>query len=148
MPNMLEEKDWDLLLRRIRDGRCTPFLGAGACFGVLPLGSEISEEWAQKYSYPLEDSTNLIRVAQFLAVNKDPMFPKEEILERFKNAAPPDFTSPDEPHGVLAGLPLPVYMTTNYDSFMVQALKSRNKDPKREFCRWSKELKSPSVFDK
>jgi len=39
---------------------------------------------------------------------------------------------------VLAGLPLPVYFTTNYDNLMVQALKSRGKTPIQEICRWNK----------
>jgi hypothetical protein len=78
-------------------------------------------------------------------VHYDPMFPKEEILERFfQNVMLPDFTKPDEPHGVLADLPLPVYMTTNYDDFMVQALKSRNRDPKRELCCWNELVKDQS----
>ena len=149
MPNTLEERDWNLLLRRIKAGRCTPFLGAGACFGAIPLGSRIAEKWAQKHDYPLEDCRDLARVAQFLAVQYDPMFPKEEILERFfRNVDPPDFTQPDEPHCVLADLPLPIYMTTNYDDFMVRALRSRHKDPKRELCRWNKLVKDqPSIFE-
>ena len=149
MPNTLEETDWTLLLRRIKAGKCTPFLGAGACCGALPLGSDIAQEWAKKYCYPLKDSSDLVRVAQFLAVHYDPMFPKEEILDQFfKDAESPDFTEPDEPHGVLADLPLPVYMTTNYDGFMVQALKSRGRDPKRELCRWNQLVKDQaSIFD-
>jgi hypothetical protein len=149
MPNTLKERDWNLLLRRIKAGKCTPFLGAGACFAALPLGGEIAREWAQEHQYPLEDCHDLARVAQFLAVQYDPMFPKEEILEQwFKEVAPPDFTVTDEPHGVLADLPLPVYMTTNYDDFMVQALESRRKDPKRELCRWNQLVKDePSIFD-
>jgi len=149
MLNMLEERDWYLLLRRIKDGKCTPFLGAGVCSRVLPLGSEIARKWAQEYHYPLKDTRDLARVAQFLAVNFDPMFPKEEILQLFENATPPDFAAPDEPHRVLADLPLPIYMTTNYDDFMVQALKSRNKDPVREVCRWNKYIREQSsVFDR
>ena len=148
MQNKLEERDWDILLNRINDGKCTPFLGAGACFGALPLGSEIAQKWAKKYDYPLNDSANLVRVAQFLAVQYDPLFPKEEIVQIFKNLTPPDFTAPDEPHGVLASLPLPVYMTTNYDDFMAQALKDRYKDSKREICRWNVLIKDhPSVFE-
>jgi len=149
MPDTLEERDWDLLLRRTKAGKCTPFLGAGACCGALPLGSEIAQEWAQKHCYPLKDSSDLVRVAQFLAVHYDPMFPKEHILDQlFENIEPPDFTEPDEPHGVLADLPLPIYMTTNYDDFMVRALKSRNKDPKRELCRWNRLVKDrPCIFE-
>jgi len=147
MKNTLKESDWKILLRRIEKGKCTPFLGAGACHPVLPLGSEIAHTWAQEHGYPLEDCRDLPRVAQFLAVQYDPMFPKEEFLERFlKGVAPPGFTEPDEPHTVLAALPLPVYMTTNYDDFMVQALKSRHKDPKRELCCWNELVKDETTI--
>lgn len=155
MSSKLEEKDWDLLLRRIKNGKCTPFLGAGACFGALPLGGDIARKWAQDYQYPLDDRHDLARVAQFLAVQLgDSIVPKEMILEEFRNSKPPEFKPPnfkdsDEPHGVLADLPIPVYMTTNYDSFMVQALQSRYRDPKRELCRWNALVKgySSSIFD-
>src|SRR5262249_8101338 len=90
----------------------------------------------------------LVRVAQFLAVQEDPMTPKEEILRRFRDVPPPVFKEADEPHGVLAELPLPVYMTTNYDDFMVRALKDRYRDARRELCRWNKLIADePSVFD-
>ncbi len=148
--NTLEEKDWQILLGRIKNGRCTPFLGAGACYGALPLGGEIARELAEKYNYPLKDSDNLIRVAQYLAVTQDSMIPKEEIIDRLKKVKLPDgfFKAADEPHAVLADLPLPVYMTTNYDDFMVKALESRNRDPKRELCRWNKLIKDqPSLFE-
>lgn len=39
-------------------------------------------------------------------------------------------------------------MTTNYDNFMAQALTSRNRDPKWEFCRWNRLVKKPpSIFE-
>jgi hypothetical protein len=70
------------------------------------------------------------------------------MLEELRPIKPPNFTETDEPHALLADLPLPVYITTNYDDFMVQALKNRGKDPKRELCRWSTYLEEqPSVFD-
>ena len=145
MPNKLEEKDWERLLQRIKDGKCTPFLGAGVSAGKIPVGSQIANEWAKKYDYPMEDSYDLIRVAQFVAVTEDAMTPKEEmckkIKEQLKEVAPSYFEIPDEPHGVLADLPLPVYITTNYDDLMVRALKSRGKTPIQEICRWNKYLK-------
>lgn len=150
MPSKLEEKDWDTLLKRINDGKCTPFLGAGACFGVLPLACDIARKWAKDNDYPLADCTDLAHVAQFLAVDrKAPMFPKDEIARLFKKVPPPNFNEPDEPHGVLADLPLPIYITTNYDDFMVQALRSRNKRPKQELCRWNKYIREdqPSIFE-
>src|SRR5882762_6995502 len=107
MAKALDERNWTVLLERISEGKCTPFIGAGMCHGVLPLGAEIAEAWAQKYEYPLDDSADLVRVAQFLALEfEDAVFPKEEILKLFKDKAP-DFSDPFEPHRVLANLPLP-----------------------------------------
>ena len=139
----LKDEDWQLLLGRVKSGACTPFLGAGASVGVLPLGSEIAQHWSAVHGYPLEDRHDLTRVAQFVGVHRDDaMLPKEEMCRALEGLGPPDFSEPGEPHGVLAGLPLPVYLTTNYDSFMLSALRERGKDPRREFCRWNS---SPSV---
>ena len=52
MQHLLTDRDWDLLLKRINKGNCTPFLGAGVCYGVLPLGAEIAKEWVEEYGYP------------------------------------------------------------------------------------------------
>jgi hypothetical protein len=150
MPRTLQRTDWTLLLKRIREGRCTPFLGAGASYGTLPLGSAIAQDWANEFGYPLEDSYDLIRVSQFVAVEmEDAMYPKEEISARFRKAGRPDFSSPTEPHRFMADLPLPVYITTNYDDFMVQALRERGKKPEQEICRWNSQLYGlPSVLDR
>ncbi len=144
----LTNRDWKLLMRRIRAGKCTPFLGAGASFGHLPLGGEIAKSWAEEFNYPLEDKSDLARVAQFLAIEYDAMFPKDEILDQwFDDVKLPDFTQPNQPHGMLAELPLPIYLTTNYDNFMVEALKAQGKQPRRDICRWNKLLKeNPDIF--
>lgn len=150
MPGELSETDWDTLLERIRDGECTPFLGAGACHGVLPLGGDIAKRWATEKSYPLDDPWNLPRVAQFRVVKeRDAMRAKQELARLFRDAEPPDFNEPDEPHAVLASLPLPVFLTTNYDNFMLRALKEwARKEPQQEFARWNRIIKKlPSAFD-
>ncbi len=138
-PHKLEDRDWEDLLEQIKDEKCTPFIGAGACVPTLPLGSEIARKWAgaDAYNYPLADSDDLARVAQFLAIDRYEMFPKERIRKQFQVTAPPDFSADDEPHGVLADLKLPIYITTNYDNFMVKALESRKMAPQQEFCRWN-----------
>jgi len=144
----LSDSDWNLLVTRIRTKDCTPFLGAGACFGTLPLGKDIALEWANEYQYPFSNREDLVQVAQYLAILYDRRFPKDQLLSRFRGIAPPNFNAPDEPHGLLADLKLPVYMTTNYDDFMVQAVKTRDRDPRRALCRWSPLLDDePSVFD-
>ncbi len=140
--------DWGTLLDCIDEGRCTPFLGAGACHGVLPLASDLARDLAREYEYPLEDCTDLARVAQYLAVTRNRMRPKDLLTRRLSKIPPPSFDEPDEPHGVLARLPLPVYLTTNYDNFLFQALRGQKKDPRREVCRWNSAVRDePSVFD-
>lgn len=148
MLNMTED-NWKFLLGRIKAGRCTPFLGAGASSGAFPLGSEIARAWATEYSYPMADSYDLARVAQFVAVTEDRMTPKDKIQEQFKEIPLPDFASPDEPHRVLADLPFPIYITTNYDNSMIGALQHRNRDPKLELCRWNSTIwdNEKSIFD-
>ncbi len=148
MPNGLTDADWDVLLQRIKDKECTPFIGAGACAATLPLASDLATEWAKDYHYPLEDKSNLARVAQFLAVQQDAMFPKQLLRRKLQDVEPPDFRAPDDPHGALADLGLPVYITTNYDGLMTGALLNREKDPRRELCGWNKLVheSEPSVL--
>jgi len=136
--------NWNLLLSRIESGNCTPFLGAGAAAGTLPLGGDIAQRWADEYGYPLPDGGDLARVAQFIAVHDDPMAPKERLCAELKRFALPDFAGEDEPHAALAELPLPIVITTNYDNLMFEAFRAKGKDPRREICRWNS---SPNLDD-
>ena len=148
MKQEIADREWEMLLRRIRLGKCTPFLGAGACYGVLPLGADLAAEWAERVRYPLDDRHDLARVAQYLAIRYDGVYPKDLIIDRFRDAGLPDFMEPDEPHAVLADLPLKVYLTTNYDDFMTRALRRVGKEPKREYYRWNAYVrKKTSIFD-
>jgi hypothetical protein len=150
----LTEQDWDTLLRRIADTKCTPVVGRGACSPTPPAGSDpaqwtfrypLSEEvcrsWAKKVDYPFADAAAIDRVAQFVAIQRDQSAPKEYVQKLFAAAKPPDFSVANEPHRVLAALPIPVYLTTNFDDFLTQALKQRpekDKDPHVRLCRWNK----------
>jgi SIR2-like domain len=135
----ITDDEWDELLDNISREKCTPFIGAGACSGILPLAKDISNQWASEYNYPFEDNSDLARVAQFLSIRRSEIFPKQELQSLFRSINPPDFSQPYEPHSVLAGLNLPIYITTNYDNFMSQALKYHGKnDVKQDFCRWNK----------
>jgi hypothetical protein len=145
----IPEADWYYLLDTIQKERCTPFLGAGASAGTFPLGSEIAKRWAKEYNYPMPDSYDLSRVAQFVAVTTAPMEPKDRIQQLFQAISLPDFTDPHEPHRILADLPFPIYMTTNYDNSMASALTMRYRYPSLEVCRWNTYLREneKSIFD-
>lgn len=139
---ILTDDEWRILLHRIQEGHCTPFIGPAACYGVLPSAFELAHEWALEYNYQTENgSTTLEDVAQYLASHVDQSPPPNQLIQdRFKQLAPPDFKDLDEPHAVLAKLPLPVFLTTNYDDFIFRALKGEGKNPQREFCRWNQKL--------
>lgn len=149
MPDSLTQNEWMILVERIKNKKCTPFLGAGASYGSLPLGAEIAKDWAKEYGFPLEDSSNLISVAQYVALMTDPMFPKDKIVKMIEaNNKAPDFDDESEPHGVLAALPMPIFVTTNYDNFMIRALRKRDKDARQELCRWNAYVRgTASAFD-
>jgi SIR2-like domain len=150
----LREADWEDLLKAVKRRQCTPFIGAGASVPWVPLGSEIAYEWAKEYGYPLEDSSQLARVTQFMGIDRGwEMFPKNELSEKLAKINPADFSdvrNKNTPHAVLASLNLPVYITTNYDKFMEAALVSQRKDPDTEYCRWNQAIEFAgvsSVFD-
>jgi SIR2-like domain len=44
------------------------------------------------------------------------------------------------PPAGLADLNLPIYITTNYDYFIEEALKAKGKQPISDFCRWNEDL--------
>jgi hypothetical protein len=139
----LPEKDWEILLGRIESKTCTPFIGAGASVPILPLGSQLAYEWAAKFKYPLSDPGDLAKVAQFVAVDmEDGIYPKEKIQEDFQKKSLPDFADIYQPHRLLADLELPIYLTSNYDNFMIEALKHLGKKPKLEICCWNDSIKS------
>lgn len=149
----LEDEDWEVLLRRISKGTCTPFIGSGACVPILQTGSKIANGWADAHNYPYTDSrdrSNLVQVAQFLAIKYgDNVTPKEKIIdEHFNDIKYPNFKLHADAHGVLADLPVSMYITTNYDDFMVEALRAHSKDPKAEYCRWHQGLgEDENLFD-
>ena len=99
---------------------------------------------------PLSDRENLQAVTQYIAVKRqDTAWTKLKIKDTIRSCPPPDFRKPGEPHGLLARLSLPVYLTTNYDNFLFSAMRAENRDAQREFSRWTANLlkKRKSVFD-
>src|SRR5215472_16062174 len=123
--------EWEAGLWR-RYGSRTGRFGAGASHGTLPIAAELARQLADEYHYPLEDAEDLIRVTQFLAVSyREGMFPKDEVARRLSQRGYPDFNRDGEPHRVFAEFPLPIYITTNYDDFLMEALRRKGKAHRR-----------------
>jgi hypothetical protein len=56
--------------------------------------------------------------------SQDHLRPKQQIQQDMKARAVPDFfAEKGQPHAVLAKLPIPIYITTNYDDYMAEALR-------------------------
>jgi len=141
----IESTDWEVLLKRIKDGKCTPFLGAGVYSEGPSLRTAVAKKWSEQYNYPFTDGTDLARVARYLTVEYgDAEYASSKYVEELTNVPPPNFDDPRDPYSTLAKLPLPVYITTNYDDFMERALINQKRDVKRDLCKWVRGLDDTS----
>jgi hypothetical protein len=133
----MSETDWQRLIGQLRRGDCAPFIGAGACSPPLPTGRELSKEIAAEFEYPFEDLEDLARVTQYAAVKHgDAVDLKRDVAERLRHRGTPDFSRETEPHAALARFPLSLYLTTNYDDFMIAALEQAGRSPRQNLCPW------------
>jgi hypothetical protein len=176
----LSDVYWNNLITLVYQQKCIPFIGIDASSFPnengepwLPRYRKIAKWWIEEHGYPfgnnleeyekyiqgsgylMDESFQLARVAQFLAIeNADDMFPKYLLSELLGKIDLPDFSLPEydnTSYSLLADLDLPIYLTTNYDLSMEKALMSRNKkkEPISEFCRWNNDLlEIPSRFDR
>lgn len=169
---------WPALIGHIRRGRCTPILGPGLTEWLLGTRRQIAQRWAKTYNFPMSprDQEDLPQVAQYLAVHQDQMFPREELvaylhqelLSRYGHDMPTTLRDDDAPlealitaveiqsqagdpaapFQVLAGLPLPIYITTGVSNLLAAVLAAANKEPKVELCRWNEDVELlPSIYD-
>ena len=166
---------WTGLLRYIQMGKCTPIIGPRARIQWVPDPPDIARAWARVHGYPFSDAANPAGLARYMAISQGQDFPRYELLAFLKTALehkvpeslragkryttmselveqvgwqPLVADNPNELHTVLASLNLPLYVTTNFDNLMTEALKAQGKKPVREICRWNEELDGlPSIFE-
>lgn len=141
--------NWSSLVSNIKARRCIPFLGAGACDGVLPKGSELAASLLapsgslRPFPFP-GDEHNLAKVAQVAAaLNGDALVLKRSVADLMNATIRPSggpAVSPPNIHAALARLKLPLYLTTNYDTLLEDALSGAGVPYVSEICRWNNEL--------
>jgi len=134
MPNpflrySLDER-WPLILGRLREGMCIPFLGAGASLGSnaapgLPSGSDIARRLAKGCDYPGSDHGDLLRVAQYFEFKHDP----HEVRARVRRLLSVPGVNPGLVHRTIAALPITCVLTTNFDDLMERAFREVGKEP-------------------
>jgi hypothetical protein len=136
---LMTEEEWSRIIERIRAYKCLPIIGPGVCGNYYPPKAKMADTWAKSLKHQLEERNELARVAQlFEAQQGDRVSSRERLIEEFKQPnGKPDPNDKYEPHRVLAYLPFKIYITTNYDDYMTQALTdNKNKDPRQEYCKW------------
>ncbi len=171
---------WRGLLNNIRRKVCIPIIGPRIHGRWLPTPNETVAHLARAYENPYFAHKRLSQVAQFIAgyngvdsangeilgVMREtlaqrlprkwqPSDPANPALSLKELLAPVDWAElvaadPHEPHQILAQLDLPLYLTTNLDTFMLKALAADpQKNPALEVCHWNDILdEQPSKFDR
>jgi len=157
---------WPALLSSLSSGKCTPILGPGLLEPITGSTRDLAQHLAEGYGFPLApfDHDDLPQVAQYLAVNQSVSFMRDEVerelraylskhmpavvaelplgapLNELLSAAGAQrrATSPREPHQVLAGLPVSIYLTANPDSLLADALQAAQpgRAPQVLICPW------------
>jgi hypothetical protein len=152
-PKRLADIQWENLLDAIDRKSCIPFIGSSALEFYNKIDNdafltknELAKEWAKEYDYPFQGPYELPKVSQYVAITElgNAMAAKENVSRRFRRMTPPNFRSDKfskSPHAILAELNLPIYITTNYDFFMEEALQSQGKQPRSGICKWNQEVR-------
>lgn len=127
----MSDDDWDLLVMRIRDQHCLPFLGAGVSIGSgpdpgLPTGAQLAQSLAEDCKYPGADKWDLFRVCQYYSVARDAHAMRVAIRQKLRVPG----VQPTPVHRLLAQLPFPWVLTTNFDSLMERAFEGAGKNPR------------------
>ena len=170
---------WPSLITDFEVGKCTPVIGYGIADALLGTRQEIAMDWAKSYRFPMapHNRESMPQVAQYLSVNQGHRFPPLELMkhlrrtlmERYRDDLPADLIGQDtsledliaaawtarhrreevEPFSVLAQLPAPVYVTTQYNRLLTRALTDAGRTPEVELCRWHENADWPeSVFER
>jgi hypothetical protein len=109
-----------------------PVIGAGTTADVLPLPAQIAQILAGRYNLQLDDARDLTRVIEAAEIRMGPLLVRGNLAEIIRSGREPDFFAPDEPHALLAALPVALYVTANYDSLLEEALRVQGRQPRVE----------------
>jgi hypothetical protein len=139
---------WDSIVRGIKEGKCVPFLGAGANAGSdLPVGSEVARQLLEKLlERKVGAIDELIEIKPKAALKKYPDLGRARVEDLARVALHVEFEGgnpsvvaymkeiiaeeerqPAEILRVLARLPFKLIVTTNYDCMLEQAFELEQK---------------------
>src|SRR6185436_17176528 len=83
VPGFGDEKfnRWPTLVNAIYEGRCTPIIGLGISETLIGSSRASARGWADTFHFPMapHEREDLPQVAQFMAVDQDLSFPRDEL---------------------------------------------------------------------
>jgi hypothetical protein len=132
--SVVKQAHMNLIVNRIQEGRCVPFLGAAANvsnetrgYAGLPLGANVANELINSTGIDFVGSNpnDLARVALQCELDTD----RPELIRTLKMILPDGQCAPSPLLRTLAQLPLKLIVTTNYDRLMECALENTGIDP-------------------
>ena len=120
------------IVKAVKSGKCILFLGAMASaesppgcryqYRPAPIsGRELSRRLAKDSNYPDEDVTNLQRVSLHYQYREGGS--RNGLVEAIKEQVSNPLYKPSQALQMLAALPFPIIITTNYDHLFDQALR-------------------------
>ncbi len=160
---------WDSLLNNISRGRCTPVIGFGVYEEMFGDAATLARRWGETYRYPLNEDDELPEIAQYLAINQDTQFPRDELVAHFRRevlrrygdripeqdrdkgtdelitAAWRAVAQPGDPHRILARLPCSLYLTANLSTLLEAALEEAGVQPRSAICQWNTRFRQKSL---
>jgi len=165
--------DFDQILTWLKRRQVIPILGPGINRGLLLSRREISERWSVDVDYPVDAHSHLSAVASFKETIRGLRIPhadlfdllKEDLLSRenikqrqhYSDQSLPQVIGglainyferdSQEPHRVLAELPIDTFVTTNWDGLMTAALSWAGRTPKSWNASWNDSGPETSEYD-
>jgi hypothetical protein len=128
---MLDDVQLNMIVRRLHDGLCIPFLGAAVNirsparrYRGLPVGRDLVKELRRTLEHPRGWSVDLARATLEYEVRTD----REDLLSFLEEKLAHKDIEPSLALKVLARLPFPLVITANYDSLLERALEQRERD--------------------
>jgi hypothetical protein len=130
----LRTQQWEMLLSWIEDGKVVPFLGPGVCPPIVEIQRKLAAKWADDAGFVFSNRDDLAQVAQYVALmqyqNRD--FTRQRVAKQwYEEVRQLNFQEVARVHSNLAELPLPLYVTCNYDDLLSEALRKKNRAPQR-----------------
>jgi hypothetical protein len=127
-----EDRTWDGLVQALQAGTCVPIIGTD--LGQLdysgPNPITLQRSAGDEATFSMFGGRDLPRVAQALATLENDSAPRQKLSD-WAEGQRHDAVAATHPYAVLAGLGLPMYVSTSYEDGLARAVESAGRHPQR-----------------